>query len=206
MASRFNAVTMAALVLAVTVQVAGALELGATMPMTTVKMKSVDGKEINLSDVAGPKGTLVIFSCNHCPWVKAWETRIAALGNELPTKGIGVVAINSNDPAAYPGDDYADMVERAKARGFTFPYVVDSTSDVARAFGATHTPEAFLFDRAGKLVYHGTIDDNAQDAAKVEHHYLRDAADALLAGKPILASETKSIGLPASSASAASRR
>ncbi len=194
MTNRFTAVTIATLVLAATAQAAGALQLGDAMPTATVKMKSVSGKEVTLSEVAGPKGTLVIFSCNHCPWVKAWETRIAALGNELPGKGIGVVAINSNDPAAYPADDYAGMVERAKARGFTFPYVVDSTSDVARAFGATHTPEAFLFDRAGKLVYHGGIDDNAQDAAKVEHHYLRDAADALLAGKPIVAAETKAIG------------
>ena len=86
------------------------------------------------------------------------------------------------------------MVERAKARGFTFPYVVDSTSDVARAFGATHTPEAFLFDAGGKLVYHGAIDDNAQDAAKVEHRYLADAGNELLAGRPIAAAETKSIG------------
>jgi peroxiredoxin len=194
MTNRFTAVTMTAIALAATVQFAGALELGAAMPATAVTMKSVTGKEITLSDVAGPKGTLVIFSCNHCPWVQAWEPRIAALGNELPGQGIGVVAINSNDPAAYPADDYADMVERAKARGFTFPYVVDSTSDVARAFGATHTPEAFLFDHAGRLVYHGAIDDNAQDATKVEHHYLADAADALLAGKPIVAAETKSIG------------
>ena len=194
MTNRFTAVTIATLVLAATAQAAGALQLGDAMPTAAVKMKSVSGKEVTLSEVAGPKGTLVIFSCNHCPWVKAWETRIAALGNELPGKGIGVVAINSNDPAAYPADDYAGMVERAKARGFTFPYVVDSTSEVARAFGATHTPEAFLFDRAGKLVYHGGIDDNAQDAAKVEHHYLRDAADALLAGKPIVAAETKAIG------------
>lgn len=194
MTKRFNAVTMAALALVATARLAGALGLGAAMPMTAVKMMSVSGKEVTLGDVAGPKGTLVIFSCNHCPWVQAWETRIAALGNELPGKGIGVITINSNDPAAYPGDDYADMVKRAKERGFTFPYVVDSTSDVARAFGATHTPEAFLFDAAGKLVYHGAIDDNAQDAAKVAHPYLLDAADALLAGKPIVAAETKSIG------------
>jgi peroxiredoxin len=194
MTNRFTAVAMATLALAAGVRVAGALQLGDGMPMTNVEMKSVSGKEVTLSGVAGAKGTLVIFSCNHCPWVKAWETRIVALGNELPAKGIGVVAINSNDPAAYPGDDYADMVARAKAGGFAFPYVVDSTSDVARAFGATHTPEAFLFDRAGKLVYHGTIDDNAQDAAEVKHRYLADAADALLAGKPIAAAETKSIG------------
>ena len=194
MTKRFGAVAMAALALAAAAPSARALELGAAMPMTGVKMKSVSGKEVTLGDVAGSKGTLVLFSCNHCPWVRAWETRIAAIGNELPGKGIGVIAINSNDPAAYPGDDYADMVKRAKERDFTFPYVVDSTSDVARAFGATHTPEAFLFDAAGRLVYHGAIDDNAQDAAKVAHPYLLDAADALLAGKPIVTAETKSIG------------
>ncbi|MDD5563706.1 MAG: thioredoxin family protein [Thermoanaerobaculaceae bacterium] len=194
MTNRFTAVSMATLVLAAAAQTAGALQFGDAMPASTVQMKSVTGKEVTLGEAAGRKGTLVIFSCNHCPWVKAWEARIAALGNELPAKGIGVVAVNSNDPAAYPGDDYADMVARAKARGFTFPYVVDSTSDVARAFGATHTPEAFLFDGAGKLVYHGAIDDNAQDPAKVKHHYLADAADALLAGRPIAVTEAKAIG------------
>ena len=194
MTSRCNVLAMSVLTLAATVQAAGALQLGDAMPDAAVKMKSVSGREVTLGEVAGPKGTLVIFSCNHCPWVKAWETRIAALGRELPAKGIGVVAVNSNDPAAYPGDGYADMIARAKAAGFTFPYVVDSTSDVARAFGATHTPEAFLFDRAGKLVYHGAIDDNAEDAAKVKHHYLADAAGALLAGRPIVTAETKSIG------------
>jgi peroxiredoxin len=188
------AVFAATALAAATVAQAGALRLGDSMPVSHVKMKSVDGREITLADVAGSSGTLVIFSCNHCPWVKAWESRIATIGNELPKQGIGVVAINSNDPAAYPGDDFADMVTRAKERGFTFPYVVDATSEVARAFGATHTPEAFLFDSAGKLVYHGTIDDNAQSAARVEHHYLRDAADALLAGKPIAITETKAIG------------
>ncbi|MGE5235909.1 MAG: thioredoxin family protein [Acidobacteriota bacterium] len=194
MIKRFGAVAMAALVTATTAQMAGALQPGDAMPAANIKMKSVDGREVTLAEVAGSKGTLAIFSCNHCPWVKAWEARIAAIGNELPRRGIGVVAVNSNDPAAYPGDDFAAMVTRAKERGFTFPYVVDATSDVARAFGATHTPEAFLFDHEGRLVYHGTIDDNAQDADKVEHHYLRDAADALLAGKPVAVAETKAIG------------
>ena len=190
----FGILSMSVIVLAAAARAADALQLGDAMPDAAVKMKAVSGNEVTLSEVAGRKGTLVIFSCNHCPWVRAWETRIAALGHELPAQGIGVIAINSNDPAAYPGDDFADMVARAKERGFAFPYVVDATSAVGRAFGATHTPEAFLFDRSGKLVYHGAIDDNAQDAAKVEHHYLADAASALLAGRPIATPETKSIG------------
>ena len=129
-----------------------ALTLGDRAPAADVKMKNVDGRELTIGEVAGARGTLVIFSCNHCPWVKAWEQRLAELGNACKAKGIGVIVVNPNDPAAYPEDSFEGMQERAKARGFQFPYVVDSTSGVARAFGATRTPEAFLFDAAGVLV------------------------------------------------------
>ncbi|MBP1619931.1 MAG: Alkyl hydroperoxide reductase, partial [Acidobacteria bacterium] len=130
-----------------------ALSLGDAAPMATVKMKSVDGRELSIAEAAGAKGTLVMFSCNHCPYVKAWEDRIASLGNGAPAQGVGVIVINANDPEAYPDDDYAAMQKRAQEKGFKFPYVVDATSDVARAFGATRTPEVYLFDAAGKLVY-----------------------------------------------------
>ncbi len=173
---------------------AQAIELGDNIPMKTQKMKNVDGKELSIQGVQGTKGTLVIFSCNSCPWVKAWESRIVAIGNEYQQKGIGVIAINSNDPKVKSEDSYAQMQQVAKSNGYEFPYVVDVTSDVARAFDATRTPEAFLFNSAGKLVYHGTIDDNARDSKKVEDHYLRDALDALLAGKEIQEPETKSLG------------
>ncbi len=176
------------------VAVAGALELGAAMPSRDVRMKNVGGESVTLAGAAGANGTLVIFSCNHCPYVKAWEERIVALGNEYLRKGIGVVAVNSNDAAEYPDDDLPAMQARARERGFEFPYVVDATSNVARAFGATKTPEAFLFDAAGKLVYHGTIDDNAQDPAKVEKRFLKDALDALLAGREVAVKETKALG------------
>ena len=109
-------------------------------------MKSVDGREITLAQAAGKQGTMVIFICNHCPWVKMWQGRIAAIGNEALAHGIGVVAINPNDPAAYPEDSFDVMVTRAKELGFRFPYAMDASSDVARAFGVTHTPEIFLFD------------------------------------------------------------
>ena len=187
-------VAMAAASVAVATGEAAALPLGDTAPMATVKMKSVDGKEISIGEAAGPKGTLVIFSCNHCPFVKAWETRIAEIGNAYPKKGVGVIVINPNDPTAYAEDDYAEMQQRAKQRGFEFPYVVDATSEVGRAFGATRTPEAYLFDQTGKLVYHGTIDDNYQDAGKAKEHFLKDALDALIAGKEIPVKETKAVG------------
>ena len=169
------------------------LNIGDKAPSTTVKMKSVDGSAVSIADVAGKQGTLVVFSCNHCPFVKAWQGRIASVGNAAKTKGIGVIIINSNDPTEYPEDSYAEMQKRSKDLGFTFPYVVDATSDVARAFGATRTPEAFLFDKDGKLVYHGAIDDS-KEADQVTKHFLQDAIDAALAGKAVPVAETKFVG------------
>jgi peroxiredoxin len=170
------------------------LAFGDAAPMTSVKMKNVDGNEVAIADVAGKKGTLVIFSCNACPWAKAWEKRIVEIGNAYPKRGIGVIVINSNDPGRVAEDDYAIMQQRAKQRGMHYPYVVDATSDLARAFGATRTPEAFLFDEAGKLVYHGTIDDNAKEPAKVKERYLQSALKAVMAGQEITLKETKALG------------
>ena len=169
------------------------LNIGDKAPSTTVKMKNVDGSEVSIADVAGKEGTLVIFSCNHCPFVKAWQNRIASIGNVAKGKGVGVIAINPNDPAAYAEDSFTEMQARAKQLGFTFPYVVDATSDVARTFGATRTPEAFLFGKDGKLVYHGAIDDS-QKADQVAKHFLQDAIDAATAGKDIPVKETKFVG------------
>ena len=169
------------------------LAIGSPAPMADTKMTGVDGKEITLAEAAGKKGTMVIFMCNHCPWVKAWQTRIAKIGNTAVSKGIGVVAVNSNDPAAYPEDDMANMKTRSKDLAFKFPYVVDATSDVARAFGATHTPEIYLFDATGKLVYHGAVDDN-RDEKLVKKQYLTEAVAAVAAGKPVALAETKSLG------------
>jgi peroxiredoxin len=147
--------------LGVLVSPASALHIGDPAPQRDAKMRNVDGRELSIVDVVGSRGTLVIFTCNHCPWAKAWQTRIAELGNTYQKRGIGVIAINANDPAAAAEDTFPEMVTRAKDVGFQFPYVVDSGSTVARAFGAERTPEAYLFDATGKLVYHCTIDDNA---------------------------------------------
>ena len=170
------------------------LAIGSTAPMSDVKMMGVDGKSVSIADLRGAKGTLVLFTCNHCPWAKAWETRIVELGNTYAKRGVGVIAVNPNDPAAYAEDAYETMQERAKQRGMVFPYVVDATSDLARAFGATHTPEAFLFDRKGKLVYHGGIDDNAKQPDKVTARWLRDALESTVAGKAVALRETKALG------------
>lgn len=173
---------------------AAALQLGDPIPQREVKMRSVDGRELSIADAAGSRGTVVIFTCNHCPWAKAWQSRIASLGNTYRQRGVGVIAINANDPAANAEDGFDAMVARAKEVGFQFPYAVDAGSKIARAFGAERTPEAFVFDAAGKLVYHGTIDDNAEDASQVKQHYLGDALEAVATGKTVILAETKALG------------
>lgn len=172
----------------------GPLALGTAMPAADVEMKNVDGLELNLSGVAGDKGTLVIFTCNHCPYAKAWEERIAKIGNEWMEKGFGVMAINPNDPSKYAEDAFDEMVVRARTLGMKFPYVVDGRSDVARAYGATKTPEVYLFDAEAKLVYQGAVDDNAKDAAGVDRHYLTEALTAISTGKKIPMPVTKAVG------------
>jgi peroxiredoxin len=170
------------------------LAIGGAIPMAGEKMKNIDGRQIAVADVKGPKGTLVIFTCNACPYAKAWEDRIVALGNEFAGLGVGVVAVNANDPGKNVEDGYDTMKTRAHDKGYRFPYVVDATSNVARAYGATRTPEAFLFDAQGKLVYHGTVDDNAQDPDKVTARYLRDALQAVSSGQDVAVKETKALG------------
>jgi peroxiredoxin len=187
--------TSAAIILAAALQMTGPLTLGAKAPATGIKMKSAtDGKMVSIADVSGKAGTLVIFTCNHCPFAKGWEKRIADLGNAYAKKGIGVILINANDPAMHEEDGLAGTQSRAKSLGLQVPYVVDETSAVARAFGASVTPEAFLFDAGGKLAYHGTIDDNHKDPDKVQKRYLKDALDAVVAGKPPAVPESKGLG------------
>ncbi len=170
------------------------LSFGDTWPMGEVALKDVSGKMVKVDDVAGEKGTLVIFTCNHCPYVKAWDDRITALGNAYVEKGIGVVSINSNDPGVKGEDSFEEMVKRSKALGLNFPYVVDEGSKLALAFGAKKTPEIYLFDAERRLVYTGAVDDNSQDASKVTKTHLRDALEAVLAGKQPDPRATKALG------------
>lgn len=186
-------VLVCAMAAAISLSAAFALGIGEKAPSTGVKMKNVDGRLISIKEAAGEKGTLVVFSCNHCPYVKAWQERIAAIGNAALERSIGVIVINSNDPKAYSEDGYEEMRERAGQLRFNFPYVVDKTSDVARNFGATRTPESFLFAKDGTLVYHGAIDDS-QKPDEVQQRFLQDAIDAVVAGKEVPVKETKSVG------------
>jgi peroxiredoxin len=170
------------------------IAIGEAAPMTGVEMQNVDGERLTIGRVRGEKGTLVVFTCNHCPWAKAWHDRLTTLGNQYAAQGIGVIAINSNDPAEHEDDGFEAMQARARETGMRFPYVVDATSDVARAYGATKTPEVFLFDRELKLAYYGAIDDNAHEEQNVAQRYLRDALEAVVNGSPVPVSQTRALG------------
>jgi len=161
------------------------------------KLKSTDGKLVSLSDYPSAKGFTVIFTCNHCPYAKAYQDRIIAIDKKYKSKGYPVIAISSNDPEALPEDSYANMIIRAKEKGFTFPYLYDETGDICRKYGATRTPQVYLLEKkGGDLIvrYTGAIDDNSQDASKVTAPYLANAIDALLAGGTPEPSFTKAIG------------
>lgn len=153
-----------------------------------------DGKKHNLADYATSKTLVVMFTCNHCPYVQAYEGRMVALQAEFKDKGVQFVAINSNDDKGYPDDDYAHMVTRAKEKNFNFPYLRDDTQAVAKAYHASHTPHIFVFNDKRKLAYTGKIDDNWQNADQVKQRFLRDALNSLVQGKAPAPAETYAIG------------
>jgi peroxiredoxin len=161
------------------------------------RLKNVDGTYISMADYPDAKGFVVIFTCNHCPFAKAYEDRIIAINDKYSPKGMPVLAINPNDPGVVPDDSFENMKIRAREKNFTFPYLVDETQEVYKKYGATRTPHVFVLKReGGDLVvsYIGTIDDNYQDASKVQQHYLADALDALLEGRTPDPAVTKAIG------------
>lgn len=157
-------------------------------------LPGVDGKSYTSEDFAESNILVVVFSCNHCPYVQAYEDRMIAFQQEYGPKGVQLVAINSNETENYPEDSFEEMMKRAKKKGFNFPYLRDDDQKVAEAFGATHTPEFFVFDRQRRLRYHGKMDDNYQNPSAVKHKYLQDAVEALGRGAPVPEPETHSIG------------
>lgn len=165
---------------------------------TDFSLKNVDGRTISMANYRpDAKGYIVVFTCNHCPFAKAYENRIMALDQKFASMGYPLLAINSSDPAAYEEDTFDNMKARAKDKGYTFPYLVDETQSVARAFGATRTPTMFVVKKVGDkftVQYIGAIDDNAQDASGATKHYVEDAVNNLLAGKPVMTNVTKSVG------------
>ena len=170
------------------------LDLGSILPLGDIKMADISGQDISLNDAKGENGLLVIFSCNTCPWVIAWEDRYVELAETYKDKGVGIVAINSNETKFENVDSMEEMQEHAQENEYNFYYTMDKKSNLARAFGATRTPHIYLFDKKDKLVYRGAIDDNARKPDKVENTYLADAIDNMLAGSAIDPAATKALG------------
>ncbi|NJK78568.1 MAG: thioredoxin family protein [Chloroflexaceae bacterium] len=158
-------------------------------------LPGVDGEQHDIVARYGDKAVrVVVFSCNHCPYVRAWEDRMVQTQADYADRGVQFVVISSNDTMRYPADSFEKMKERATEKQFNFPYLYDETQEVARTYGAERTPEFFVFDTTGTLRYHGTIDDNYENPDAVQHTYLRDALDAVLAGKAPAIAETAPVG------------
>jgi peroxiredoxin len=168
------------------------LKIDSLMP--GFSLKGIDEKIYDSKSFVDKKIVIVTFSCNHCPYVQAYEDRIISLQNEFEKDKVQIIAINSNDDAKYPDDSFEEMKKRANLKNFNFPYLRDETQEVAKAFGATHTPQIFLFNSDRKLKYEGKIDDNWQEPEKVKSKYLRDAITEVLNSKEVSVPETFSIG------------
>jgi len=162
------------------------------------KLKNIDGKIVSLFDFdKATKGAIVIFTCNHCPYAKAYEDRIIELDNYFREKGYPVIAINPNDPELAPEDSYEKMITRAKEKGFTFPYLFDESQEVYKMYGAKKKPQVYLLSKVDKgfeVSYIGTIDDNYKDAEGVTQAYLKEALISLGNDKNITIAETKPLG------------
>jgi len=166
---------------------------------TDFNLKGVSGEKISMKeDFPEAEGYIVTFFCNHCPYVQAYEERIMQLHEDFAPTGYPVIAVNPNDPEIVPEDSYKNMKEKAERKGYPFPYVIDRTQQVARTYGAAHTPHVFLLNKkeGGKLkvAYIGTIDDNIENPDKVSQQYVRSAVKALKAGRKPDPAHTKAIG------------
>ena len=163
-------------------------------PLIPFELPDTNGTLFRSDRLVGPKGLLLIFTCNHCPYAKAVWPRTITIGQEGQRLGIQTVAINPNINPDYPEDAPAVMKRKIKEWGIPFPYLVDESQDVARSYKAQCTPDIYLFDAAPRLVYHGRVDDNWQDASKVTRQELMEAVTNLGAGKPIAARQHPTIG------------
>jgi len=160
-------------------------------------LKNIDNKMVSLKDYKDAKGYIVIFTCNHCPYAKAYEDRIIALDAKFKKLGYPVIAINPNNPELNKDDSFDKMIVRAKEKGFTFPYLLDEGQKIYPQYGATKTPHVYVLQKTAKgniVKYIGAIDDNYEDAKDVKVKYVEDAVNELLKGKEVKVKTTKAIG------------
>lgn len=170
------------------------LPLGAPIPKPENKMKDITGKEVSLKDLQRKNGLLVMFSCNTCPYVIKNQARTIEVAKHAFANDIGVAILNSNEANRSGDDSFDAMKEYASEQKYDWVYLVDKNSEMADAFGANRTPECFLFDKNGKLVYHGAIDDNPTNAGAVSRKHLVTAMDEMKSGKDVSVKESKSVG------------
>ncbi|EOR93644.1 hypothetical protein ADIARSV_3184 [Arcticibacter svalbardensis MN12-7] len=160
-------------------------------------LKNVDNKDVKLSDYSTAKGFIVVFTCNTCPVAKAYQDRVVALNAEYASKGYPVIAINTNDPVASPGDTFEKMQERAKEKSFSFPYLQDVNQVVTKQFGAAHTPTVFILkktDQGNVVKYMGAIDNDQDESNPTRSTFVKNAVDDLIQGKSPAITTTKAIG------------
>lgn len=174
--------------------VSNVLPIGADMPLADVKMMDISGKQVSLADAKKEAGLLVMFSCNTCPYVIKNQQRTNEISAYAQQKGLGVILINSNEAQRTGDDAFTAMQAYAKKQGYKWHYVVDKDSKLADAFGATRTPEVYLFNKDGKLVYHGAIDDNPNNEGGVNRRHLKTAVDEMLSGKSVEVTTSRSVG------------
>jgi peroxiredoxin len=170
------------------------IPVGSAAPLTTVAMKDISGKSVSIKEAMGTKGVLVMFSCNTCPYVIKNQTRTKAIADYALANGYGVIIINSNEAQRDGADSYDAMKAYAKEQGYHYYYTVDENAKVADAFGATRTPEIFLLDASGNVVYKGAIDDNPSDANNVKREHAKQAIAENASGKTIVVKESRSVG------------
>lgn len=170
------------------------LPLGSAMPMSDRALARAGGGQATLAELAGERGTAVVFWSNQCPWVDKYEQRLLSLAREFEAQGISVVLVNANDASAFPQESQERSQQRARAAGYTMPYLVDTGSQLARAFGAERTPHVFVFDANRTVVYVGTVDDSPGDPANARENYLRDALSAVAQGESVAVPKTKAFG------------
>jgi peroxiredoxin len=172
----------------------GELPIGADIPNPDLKMKDIKGREISLKEVKQKNGLLVMFSCNTCPVVRGYQSRTKEICKYALDNNIGVILLNSNERLRNDGDSFSDMKQYAQEQEYAWYYAVDEKSKMANAFDANRTPECFLFNKDGKLSYHGAIDDNPRNSANVKRHHLKEAIDEMNAGKDVTVKITRSVG------------
>ena len=170
------------------------LPLGSAIPKADVRVKDVSGKDVTLQQVKQSGGLLVMFSCNTCPYVIRNQVRTKEISAYAAGHQIGVILLNANEGDRSGGNSFAGMQSYAKVQGYQWYYALDNNSILADAFGASRTPECYLFDKSGRLVYHGAIDDSPGDPDQVKRHHLKNAIDEMLAGKEVSVKETRSVG------------